>query len=54
MTAVAHTVLNPTGNVFLSGEIWNATVENNERIEAGEEVVITQVDGLKLSVRKKN
>jgi membrane-bound serine protease (ClpP class) len=51
-TAVAHTVLNPTGMVFVEGELWTATSEAG-RIEAGEEVVVTKVEGLKLKVTKK-
>jgi membrane-bound serine protease (ClpP class) len=51
-TAVAHTVLNPTGMVFVEGELWTATSEAG-RIEAGEEVVVAKVEGLKLKVAKK-
>jgi membrane-bound serine protease (ClpP class) len=51
-TAVAHTVLNPTGMVFVEGELWTATSEAG-KIEAGEEVVVTKVEGLKLKVTKK-
>jgi membrane-bound serine protease (ClpP class) len=51
-TAVAHTVLNPTGMVFVEGELWTATSEAG-RIEVGEEVVVTKVEGLKLKVTKK-
>ncbi len=51
-TAVARTDLNPTGTVFVAGEIWNATSESGA-IKAGEEVVITGIEGLRLKVRKK-
>ncbi len=48
----ANTVLDPTGMVYVEGELWTATSEAG-RIEAGEEVVITKVEGLKLKVTKK-
>jgi membrane-bound serine protease (ClpP class) len=51
-TAVAHTALNPTGMVFVEGELWTATSEAG-KIEAGEEVVVTKLEGLKLKVTKK-
>ena len=50
--AVARTELNPKGLVFVSGENWNAVSEEG-KIEAGEEVVITGVEGLLLKVRRK-
>jgi len=51
-TAVARTALDPEGLVFFKGERWEA-VSEKDKIEAGEEVVITKVDGLKLYVTKK-
>lgn len=53
-TAVARTALNPTGIVFLAGEMWKAMVEGNEEVNVGEEVMVTKVDGLKLVVKRKN
>jgi membrane-bound serine protease (ClpP class) len=50
--AEAKTALNPKGTVLFDGERWGATSEEG-RIEKGEEVVITQVSGLKLKVKKK-
>jgi membrane-bound serine protease (ClpP class) len=50
--ALTNTVLDPTGMVYVEGELWTATSEMG-RIEAGEEVVITKVEGLKLKVTKK-
>ncbi len=50
--AAAHTVLDPTGMVLVEGELWTATSEAG-RIEAGEEVIVTKVEGLKLKVTKK-
>ncbi len=51
-TAVVKEILNPEGTVLFQGELWNAVSESG-KIEPGEEVVITRVDGLKLSVVKK-
>jgi len=51
-TAVARTPLDPDGLVFFKGERWEA-VSEKDKIEAGEEVVIIKVDGLKLYVTKK-
>jgi membrane-bound serine protease (ClpP class) len=43
--------LDPQGKVFVHGEIWNAVAD--EPIEEGEEVEITQVEGLTLRVKRK-
>ncbi len=51
--ARARTVLDPEGMVFVEGELWTATSEG-DRIEPGEEVVVTKVEGLKLRVVKKD
>ena len=51
-TAVAHTALDPTGMVLVEGELWTASSEAG-RIEVGEEVTVTKVEGLKLKVAKK-
>ena len=51
--AVARTSLNPRGTVFVHGELWEAILDQGS-VEPGEEVVITGVEGLKLSVTKKN
>lgn len=53
-TGVAKTPLNPNGVVFVEGERWQARVDGTERIEAGEEVLVTRVEGLKLWVTKKD
>jgi membrane-bound serine protease (ClpP class) len=50
-TATVRTEINPVGMVFIQGELWKATSES-ERIEPGEEAVVTKVDGLKLWVSK--
>lgn len=47
---IAVTQLMPNGNVLVHGELWSAVSE--EPIKEGEEVVITEVNGLKLKVKK--
>ncbi|MBI2829977.1 MAG: nodulation protein NfeD [Chloroflexi bacterium] len=51
-TAVVREILNPKGSVFILGERWDA-ISDSGTIPAGEEVVITRTEGLKLYVRKK-
>ncbi|MDI6814627.1 MAG: nodulation protein NfeD [Dehalococcoidales bacterium] len=51
-TAVVKVALEPEGVVFLQGERWTAISEKG-RVEPGEEVIITKVNGLKLWVTKK-
>ena len=51
-TAEAKTVMRPKGTVFVEGEHWTAISEKG-RVEPGEEVIITKVDGLKLWIIKK-
>jgi membrane-bound serine protease (ClpP class) len=48
-TAVARTRLDPQGVVFIGGERWNATAQD-ETIEEGEEVTVIEVKGLNLHV----
>jgi membrane-bound serine protease (ClpP class) len=50
--AEAKTVMKPKGTVFIQGERWTAISEKG-RVEPGEEVIVTKVDGLKLYVTKK-
>lgn len=50
--AVVRTALKPKGTVLAEGELWTAIAEGST-IEAGEEVIITKVEGLKLWVTKK-
>lgn len=52
-TAVARSMLNPAGIVIFSGGLWNAVSEEGT-VNEGEEVVISSVKGLKLTVKKKN
>jgi membrane-bound serine protease (ClpP class) len=49
--AVARSTLSPTGYVFLEGEMWSAETQD-EPVEPGEKVIITEVQGLKLKVMK--
>ena len=44
--------LQPSGTVLVWGERWQATSEDNQPIDAGERVKVTQVDGFRLKVRK--
>jgi membrane-bound serine protease (ClpP class) len=50
-TAVVTTTLDPKGTVFVEGEQWTA-ISEEDRIEPGEEVTISRVDGLKIYVTK--
>ncbi len=50
--AVAKTRLDPKGTVLVEGEHWTAVVESG-KVEPGEEVTVTKVEGLKLVVTKK-
>ena len=50
-TAIVKATLEPEGTVFFKGERWTAVSETG-RVEPGEEVIITKVDGLKLYVTK--
>jgi len=51
--AVVQTTLDPKGTVLAEGELWTAIAEGS-KIEPGEEVIITKVEGLKLWVAKKS
>jgi len=48
---VAKTVLDPDGTIFIHGERWQAST-NEESIKEGEEVEVLEVKGLKLIVKK--
>lgn len=50
--AVARTPLDPKGTVSCAGSLWSAVVEEG-RVAEGEEVVVTEVEGLKLRVKKR-
>lgn len=51
-TAEVEVTLEPKGVVLVEGELWTAISEKG-KLERGEEVIITKVDGLKLYVKKK-
>jgi membrane-bound serine protease (ClpP class) len=51
--AVVRTALDPKGTVLAEGELWTAIAEGS-KMESGEEVTITKVEGLKLWVIKKS
>jgi len=50
--AVVRMTLEPKGTVLAEGELWTA-IAKGSKIEAGEEVIITKVEGLKLWVTRK-
>jgi membrane-bound serine protease (ClpP class) len=50
--AIVKTQLSPRGTVFLEGENWTA-VSGEGQVEPGEEVVVTGINNLVLSVVKK-
>ncbi|RPJ63436.1 MAG: hypothetical protein EHM12_02310 [Dehalococcoidia bacterium] len=51
-TGVVERSLNPQGYVKVCGELWSASVKDGH-IEKGEEVIVTGIAGLKLTVTKK-
>ncbi len=53
MRAIAKTALDPTGTVLAEGELWTAASESG-KVERGEEVTISRVEGLKLWVTRRS
>jgi membrane-bound serine protease (ClpP class) len=51
-TAEVKETLDPQGLVFYQGDLWEA-LSTSGKVEAGEEVIITKIEGLKLIVKKK-
>jgi membrane protein implicated in regulation of membrane protease activity len=51
-TVLVKETLNPEGTVVYEGDLWTAASDSGA-IESGEEVIITEVKGLKLFVKKK-
>jgi membrane-bound serine protease (ClpP class) len=49
--AVARSALSPEGQVLIDGELWRA-VSREGRIEAGEPVQVSAIDGLTLTVTR--
>jgi membrane-bound serine protease (ClpP class) len=50
MIGEARTALSPSGKVFIRGEYWSATADQD--ISSGEPVEVTAVDGMSLRVRR--
>jgi membrane-bound serine protease (ClpP class) len=50
--AVVRSPLDPVGHVFVHGALWRAVAADSQKLAVGDEVVIEQVDGLTLRVRK--
>jgi membrane-bound serine protease (ClpP class) len=50
--AIAKTSLDPKGTVLVDGELWKAEVDTG-KVEPGEEVTVTKVEGLKLLVTQR-
>lgn len=50
-TVVARSALTPQGFVFMDGENWQAEAEDGD-VQPGEKVIVTQIRGLRLKVRK--
>jgi membrane-bound serine protease (ClpP class) len=50
-TGMVKIKIDKTGYIYLTGELWEAAAD--EIIEEGEEVIVLEVDSLKLKVRKK-
>jgi membrane-bound serine protease (ClpP class) len=51
MVAEVRITLNPKGTVFVHGELWEAILDEGQ-VEPGEEVMVTEVKGLRLQVTK--
>lgn len=51
-TGNVRTPLDPTGQVLIHGELWQAVAED-ELLDRGDEVVVVGVEGLRLRVRRK-
>jgi membrane-bound serine protease (ClpP class) len=48
--AIARTPLNPTGQVEVRGELWQATLQGTTHLPAGAAVLVKTIDGLMLLV----
>lgn len=47
-----RSILNPEGYVWVGDALWRARADGEERIRVGEEVLVTGVDGSRLTVRR--
>ncbi len=52
LIGTARTNLDPDGQVFIHGEIWQATILDQKPIKKGEKVIVESLDGLRLLVKK--
>ena len=52
MIGTARTDLNPDGQIFINGEIWQAVVLDGTHIKKGEKVSVLSSEGLRLMVKK--
>jgi membrane protein implicated in regulation of membrane protease activity len=50
-TGTAATAFDPSGRVRIRGEIWNARLEREGRLESGSRVIVVASEGLTLIVR---
>lgn len=50
--ATTRTALQPEGTVYLDGELWKAFTDG-PHLDAGIRVVVTNIEGLRLTVRRK-
>jgi len=48
----ARTNLNPHGQIFINGELWQATVFDGTHIKKGEKIIVISLEGLRLVVKK--
>lgn len=49
---VVRSPLSPVGKVFVHGELWEAEVEADHEVPAGESVEVLSVEGMRLKVRR--
>lgn len=52
MVGIARTNLDPDGQIFIHGEIWQAITSNGAPIKNGEKVIVVSLEGLRLTVKK--
>src|SRR5204863_8191154 len=50
--AVVRTPLDPVGHVFVKGALWRAIPADSDEIAVGDDVIVEQVTGLTLRVKK--
>jgi membrane-bound serine protease (ClpP class) len=51
-TAIARTALNPTGQVEIRGELWQAALRGQPSLPIGSTVSVRSVEGLVLIVER--